>query len=272
MKDYNFKNPADGSKTVLVRTNINILVGLAGKFVADYIQLHQGFQGFGEAENLTVTHQGEECCQRKLWDFQEGALFLLTAGPLPASLAGHKGYLWECEKCHRAATRKQQVRRVKCKHGGKHKFLFEEDNRSMVDKGRAKLTKPQYCPPGHFGHSNLDPAPAQLALAAPAAAPAQAAAAPVREKKRKTGEKKKPATSQEAGDSDLEKENWDALEYEWDANMEVEKLIEETGPSPAQAASPSNQVRFVHFGPFRHSNFQKSYFQHCQLNSCSGWG
>ena len=44
-----------------------------------------------------------------------------------------------------------------------------------------------------------DPAPAQLALAAAAAAPAQAAAAPVREKKRKNGEKKKPATSQEAG-------------------------------------------------------------------------
>ena len=99
MKDYNFKNPEEGSKTILVRTTINILVGNICKFVADNIEHHQGF---GQEENLHVTHKGEECHHSKLWDFREGSFFLLTKGPLPASLAGHKGYLWECEKCDRA--------------------------------------------------------------------------------------------------------------------------------------------------------------------------
>ena len=104
MKDYNFKNPEEGSKTILVRTTINILVGNICKFVADNIEHHQGF---GQEENLHVTHKGEECHHSKLWDFREGSFFLLTKGPLPASLAGHKGYLWECEKCDRAVQQQE---------------------------------------------------------------------------------------------------------------------------------------------------------------------
>ena len=50
----------------------------------------------------------------------------------------------------------------KCNH---KTFLFQDDNRSQLDQARSKLRRPQYCPEGHFGPEELDPAPASAAAA-----------------------------------------------------------------------------------------------------------
>ena len=290
MRDYFVKNPADGSKMVLARTSVNIMVGILGKLVGHHIQLHQGFAGFGQAENLKVTYQGEECSQKKLWDFPEGAVFLLTIGALPGHLSGHKGYLFQCLGCDRAGTRKQQIARAKVKC--KHNYLFGEDLRTMPDQARSRDRRPQHCPRGHYGPRHLDPVPEELALAAAAPAPARAAApapqaAPAgvdtdtwnaflafqaAQAEGQVGDSQdlEQAAPAQAKPADVDRATWNAtlafqlaeaegqvgdsqdLEQEWVSNEEIGNLIDNT-------ASPSHQVRFVHFGPFRHSNYQKNF-------------
>ena len=102
--------------------------------VAQFVAKKQDIKGALDAYNnwdLLITFKGQPLRGDEiLQDFEEKSMLLPTRVEdfpdthLPDYLKDHQGHPWQCQRCGRAAKKRNNVTRHKCSGGKQHKFLF----------------------------------------------------------------------------------------------------------------------------------------------------
>ena len=143
INDYFFKyvipgeeeDPTGAAKTVWTRVvRADVEIHYVVDMVAQFMAKKQDIQGAIDAYNnwdLLITFKGQPLRGNEiLQDFEEKSMLLPTRVEdfpdthLPDYLKDHQGHPWQCQRCGRAANKRNNLTRHKCSGGKQHKFLF----------------------------------------------------------------------------------------------------------------------------------------------------
>ena len=93
---------------------------------------------------LHVNHLGGRIDDgRMLKSHPDRSMFLLSRGPLGEDYHGHQGWVWQCQNCGSANTKRGNVMRMKCKsRSGLHKLFFDNQPDKLSEDGEPAILSP----------------------------------------------------------------------------------------------------------------------------------